>query len=365
MKEWNNPYNSFNSMKVLMWRQELEAIARQDFMPPVTVDTDPTNRCNYDCVFCNAFDYMQGRNQTLSESHLLKLADFYKEWGAHSTCIAGGGEPLLNPGLPAMLLRLYEHKIEPGVITNGSLLNDENIEILARTCRWIGISVDAASPSVYSQLKGINDDKFFNKVMENIAKLTKAVRRYPASNCEVAYKFLIHPLNAHEIHNAAKLAKSMGVNHFHARPVGWDNLTKTKDKKPPNFAPLIKGIEKQCRAAMKLEDASFQFFGVRHKFNPDMTRKVKFNRCWALPLLPTFGADGKVHLCFDMRGREDLILCNHSPDPREILEHWNTERHKSILKSIDPNNCPRCTFGTYNEIVEQVIMKDGMCKYFP
>ena len=32
-----------NSMKVLLWREQLEAIAAQRFLPPVTVDTDPTN----------------------------------------------------------------------------------------------------------------------------------------------------------------------------------------------------------------------------------------------------------------------------------------------------------------------------------
>ena len=43
----------------------------------------------------------------------------------------------------------------------------------------------------------------------------------------VAYKYLMQPLNALEIYDAAKLAKSIGVNDFHLRPVGWDNLTKT------------------------------------------------------------------------------------------------------------------------------------------
>ena len=50
MREWTNPYNPFNSMKVLIWREHLEGIVRQEFLPPVTADTDPTNLCNYNCI---------------------------------------------------------------------------------------------------------------------------------------------------------------------------------------------------------------------------------------------------------------------------------------------------------------------------
>ena len=56
MREWLNPWNPFNSAKVLLWRQHLEGCAKEDYLPPVTVDLDPSNRCNYDCKMCNASD---------------------------------------------------------------------------------------------------------------------------------------------------------------------------------------------------------------------------------------------------------------------------------------------------------------------
>lgn len=364
MREWTNPYNPFNSMKVLMWREQLEGIARQKFLPPVTVDTDPTNRCNYECTWCNAFDYMAGSKHTLSEAHLLKLADFYKEWGVYSTCIAGGGEPLLNPGLNSFLERLHQNGVEPGIITNGSVMTDEHIEVIARTCRWIGFSMDAGTPETYSKLKGIENKKFFNKVIENIGKLTKRIQEL-GTKCDIAYKFLLHPDNAREIFKAAELAKKLGVQDFHLRPVGWDNLAATRDKGSISFDNLMEDINKQISAAMALEDENFHFYGVRHKFDPQMKRKINFSRCWAPPLLATFGADGKCHLCFDMRGRKDLILCSHDPNPREILKVWGSQFHRDMIAKIDPKTCPRCTFGPYNEVIEQVFIKDGMCRYFP
>ena len=364
MREWKNPYNAFNSLKVLMWREHLEGIAKQEYLPPVTVDTDPTNRCNYNCIWCNAFEYMTEKKHMLSKEHLFKLADFYKEWGVRSTCVAGGGEPLLNPAVNDFLWRLNENRVEAGVITNGSLMTDKHIDAIARTCRWCGISMDAGKPDTYAKVKGIKDKKYFYKVIENIENLTRKVTELK-TNCDVAYKYLLHPLNASEIYEAARLAKSIGVKDFHLRPVGWDNLAATKNKGEISFEDVMEGINKQIDAAMELEDESFHVYGVRHKFNPDLKRKINYSRCWAPPLLATFGADGKCHLCFDMRGRKDLILCSHYPEPREILKVWGSKFHREMIENIDINKCPRCTFGPYNEVIEQVFIKDGMCRHFP
>jgi MoaA/NifB/PqqE/SkfB family radical SAM enzyme len=364
MKEWNNPYNSFNSMKVLLWREQLQAIADQDFMPPVIVDTDPSNRCNYNCIWCNAYEYMEGSKFDISPDHLRRLADFYAEWGVKASCVAGGGEPLMNKGLLQFLLDLKERNIEIGVITNGFLLDSEYADVMAKTCRWVGVSVDAGTAETYNCVKGIKLETAFDRVMGNIAVLA-AKTRMTNSSCDVCFKYLLHPINALELYEAAKLAKGLGVRDFQMRPVGWDNIRKTEGKGIDDFTPLLEKIDEQVEMALELEDEDFHFYGVRHKFRPDMKRKVGFKRCWALPLLLTFGADGNCHLCFDRRGDKNLIFCRHDPDPREVLKHWNTERHKKMLADIDVRKCPRCTFGPYNEVVENVFLRDGMCRNFP
>lgn len=373
MKEWNDPFNPFNSMKVLMWRRHLEHCAKRDFLTPVTVDVDPSNKCNFDCVFCNAYDMMNqpGETKIMPEDHLLRLADFLADWGKDtiegnpkSACVAGGGEPLTNPGTMAFLERMHLNNLECGLITNGSLLNDEMIEIVAKTCRWVGFSMDAASPATYSKIKGIKNEKIFNKVIENIRKLTRKIVDTGAVN-DVSYKYLVHPWNALEIYDAAKLAKEIGVRDFHLRPVGWINLTKTKNKERLNFKPLLKLIDDQIEKALELEDSRFHFYGVRHKFTEDMSPKKNFRKCWTIPLLPCFGADGWVHTCFDMRGKKELRMCQHYPDPYELERFWNTEEHRKLVDSIDVQKCPRCTFTVYNEAVEKAVIEDRMCYKFP
>jgi wyosine [tRNA(Phe)-imidazoG37] synthetase (radical SAM superfamily) len=369
MIEWSNPWNPFNSAKILLWKSHLEACANENYLPPISIDLDPANKCMYDCPHCNAYDMINEGGKIMSREHMIKLVDFLADWRdstqyktPNSACVSGGGEPYMNKNINALFERMNHHKMEIGIITTGFLLTNEDINIAAKTARWIGFSMDAAYNSTYKKVKGIKNDFAMSKVIENMKKLIKRINELN-TKCDVAYKFLLTPNNALEIYDSIKLAKEIGVKDFHLRPAGWDNLTKVKQK--PDYSKFIDDINKQIQEGMKLETKNFRVFGIRHKFNPDFSKKLNFSRCWAIPMLPTFGADGNVHVCFDMRGRKDLILCSHDPDPSEILKVWNTNFHKNIIRSINIEKCPRCTFGSYNEIIEKVIIDDCMCKLFP
>ncbi|GAH67985.1 unnamed protein product, partial [marine sediment metagenome] len=194
---------------------------------------------------------------------MLRLADFLKEWGVNSACVAGGGEPFMNKGMSTLLRRMHENGLESGVITNGSLLTNKDISTLAETCLWVGFSMDAATPRTYMNIKGIKNETLFGKVCENIMKL---VRESKDTKCSVAYKYLLIPENQYEIYAAVKLAKSLGVRDFHLRPVGWDNLTKTKGKE--DYSYDLESINEQIARGQKLETENFRVFGIRHKFNP-------------------------------------------------------------------------------------------------
>ena len=373
-KEWLSPYNPFNSAKVLMWQKHLEGCAKDNYLIPVSVDVDPSNRCNFNCKWCNAGGIIEDSHTDMSEKHLLDLADFIKGWGADtpegnpkSACVAGGGESLMNPATPAFLERMYENGLQNGLITNGSLITKQNLDIIAKSCRWIGISMDAGTPKTYNKIKFQNDtlsSAVFDYVCKNITKLAKRIDELGVQN-DLCFKFLLSPENYNEVYAAAKLAKSLGVKDFHLRPVGYKNLVGTKDFNVKYSKKMLAVIEKQMAEAMKLSDKNFRVYGITHKFNPDFSIMKKFSRCWAIPLIPTFSADGNVYLCFDMRGSEDTILCKHDTDVTEIARFWNTEAHKKIVRDIDVNKCPRCTFTAYNEIVETVIQNDSMCRMFP
>jgi sulfatase maturation enzyme AslB (radical SAM superfamily) len=358
-KEWTSPFNEFNSMKILYFKEHLKAITEGKFLPPVLIDTDPTNSCNFNCLWCNAKGFRKENAATLPKEHLIKLADFYKDWGVKSTCVAGGGEPMLNPGFAAFLQRLGKNGVKSGIISNGSLLNEENARAIAENSSWCGISVDAGSKDVFMKVKNVKDEQMFDRVINNIRNLVN-IKNQSGSKLEITYKYLLHPYNAQDIFRAAKLAKDLGMNTFHLRPVCWDNLYNQDHTEPINFSDYLETIEGQIEKARELEDESFRFYSVRHKFGEKFERKINFKKCLATPLVSTFGADGNVHLCFDVRGKKEWILCKHYPDPYEVLKVWGGPRHKKIIDSIELEKCPRCTFAPYNEAIEQAIIDDKM-----
>ena len=248
---------------------------------------------------CNAWKMINDSGADMTEEHMIKLVDFMADWRdstrhktPNSACIAGGGESFMNSNLVSLYDRMYHYGMEIGIITTGFIMREEHVEAIARTARWIGFSVDAATSKTYNKLKGLKQGDSFEKVKENIKRVVKRVRD-TNSKCDVAFKFLLTPDNALEIYSAIKLAKELGVHDFHLRPAGWDNLPNVIRR--PDYTGLVYKIDKQLVDGMKLESKDFHVYGVRHKFNPDFSRKVNFKRCWAIPMLPTFGADGNVH----------------------------------------------------------------------
>lgn len=370
MKEWEDRFNPFNSMKILRHWDRLVACAKEDYMIPLTVNVDPTNHCNFDCCFCNSDFIVKNSQETMTREHLMKLADFLGVWGSDrpeghpkSCYISGGGEPLLNPYTPDFIERLAQNGIQSAVITNGTFINYSKAIVMLKHCRWVGISVDAACNKTYNLMKGLPDKStVFDMVIEKIKDLVKA-REVLKSDCDIGFKFLLHPHNYKEVYAAAEMARDLGVNDFHLRPVRYVNFDKI-DASMINFKENLDFIDEQFEKVQTLNTDSFHVYGIRHKFNPDLSIKKSFKKCRAIPLEPTFSSDGRVHVCFDQRGNESLVLCNHYPDVAEITKVWNSDRHKELVRNIVVDNCPACTFSSYNETIEKAVMQDNMCINF-
>lgn len=363
MFEWKDKYNPFNSDKILVWREWLEGCAKADFLPPITIDIDPSGRCNLNCIWCNFADYNKECSKDIPTEHLLRIADFAAAWGVKSVHVLGGGEPLMNPGVKDLFLHLQQNGLQSSLITNGTLLTDELIDVILKTCRWVGISLDAGSSDTYMKVKGIGSDAIFGLVTNNIKKLCDRKKELK-SNCAVCAKYLMHPLNVKDIFKCALLVKYLGVDDFQIRPAGWENV-QNKNVTKFDFTPLLDIVNEQIEKTRGIESDTFHTYGVRHKFSVDMERKITYSKCIASPVTLVFGADGNCHVCGDRRGQKEFILCSHYPDVRNVLKYWNTEWHHDIIKSVRLEECPRCVLGPYHEIIEKVFIKDQMCRYFP
>jgi MoaA/NifB/PqqE/SkfB family radical SAM enzyme len=358
MHEWQDAINPYNSDKILLYREWLEGAASGNFLPPITANIDVSARCNINCKWCIASKSNDNRQEYLPTSHYVDIARFCKEWGVVSNCIGGGGDPFCNKdGVLALINECHTVGISNSVTTNGTLLDDEAIDTVAKKCRWLGVSVDAGTSKTYSELKGCKES-LFNTVTENILK-ARTIADKAKSNIEISYKFLLYPGNIHEIQEACLIAKESGAHQFFMRP--FTVYASTTDKDRQELADKRKIINAAIEKCMSHENKNFRVYAVRHKYNFDYKPKFNFSKCRAV-FSPVFMANGDFILCPERRGDPTLTLCKHYPDLQEVKKSWGSERHKQLLDAVKFSDCPKCNASKYNEIIEKVFIDDRMCR---
>lgn len=312
----------------------------------------------------------------------MQIADFLPHWNDHNdgvgaVCIAGGGEPLINPHTGKFIDRLVENGVEVGVVTNGTLI-DKFIEPLSK-CTWVGVSVDAGNPQTYDKYKrGKSLQASFKPVIENISKLVQ----YSKDHCTqlgldrpaygVSFKYLLYKDNMKEVLDAAKIAKQIGCKNIHFRPAGtpWDQIN--EDPNAIKFDPVMVTVfNNQIEVAIEeLDSPEFGVYGVTHKFDSQFKRANYFDKCYAIFMTAVFEppSDTKegftLGLCCDRRGDPKLELIHNCQDVMEIKLAWGSKAHWQMHDDIIVSKCPRCTYQPHNQIYEQVILKDSMTHKF-
>jgi MoaA/NifB/PqqE/SkfB family radical SAM enzyme len=354
IEEYRDEYNPFNKFKLLTWANYWRQFEKGSIPAPVAVSVDPVNRCNHKCIWCNSGYLLKQNKGIMSRAFLTDLAGFLSRWGVKSVCVGGGGESLLNPHTGEFIVNCSRKDgLEVAVVTNGSNI-DRFLDELS-LCRWVGVSVDAGSEQTYSKLH--------RPLSTNFAKLTNNIKRLARKNktnkdFELTYKFLMHPENINELYTAASLAKDLGANRFHARPVGevWFDLRYRR----LFSAEHLKTIKKQMDKISRLRSEDFKIYTIiSRNYTRTLEIKHSFSKCYAVFMTCVFQPNGVVSLCCDRRGYSSLNLCTLK-HPEEVLEHWGSKRHKNIAKNIKLKNCPRCTYSSHNEIYENVIKDDSM-----
>lgn len=350
-REWSSPYNSFNSYKGLLFRQQFDGIISGKFLPPIEVNIDPCNNCNLYCIWCNAKKIINRKEKVMmTTEHLLDLIEYCADWGVKAICFAGGGEPTLHPDLTLAFERCHELGLESAIITNGLFMDNDQLEKIAEHARWIGISVDSDCSEIYKKCKGIDR---FSEVIGNIKKLSDLDAR------EITLKYLIHPDNQYGIYNACKLAKDIGADCFHSRLISIRYLGEDEKNKFD-----YNEINKQVDLCQELNSNNFKVFTVKHKQEGKGNRRIGFDRCRASPLLCMFEADGTTSVCIDRKGEKEAILCKHD-NIETVRDIWGSNHHKKLLSAINPEkDCPKCTMNIYQELID-AYEQDLFCMNFP
>ena len=366
MREWDDPYNPFNSTKALVHAKRFQAIVDENYLPPVVVNLDVCGECNYHCPHCHHRSKQIGDKSLpeLSERLARTFPHFLSTWKIDGErplgcCIVGSkGDALLYRGLPKLLKELYFNGIEVGLVSNGYGYNDTLIEYAAHYCKFIGVSMDAGTDEAYRKVHGCPRDAF-HKVVGNLREICARIDRYGLRN-DVGYKFLVLPQSYHTLYQATELAKDIGCRYVQIRPADLPEKERAKID--------IDEVNRQIERAMDLnEPGRFEVVGVRHKFTNDFQKKLP-SYCYMTGLTVTITSDGKVWPCVDRRWDKKTLLadCGGHAGWSALRDAWGSARHIEIVHGIlNDGGCGplcniRCSNFGYDSLFRRVFLSDDM-----
>lgn len=147
-----------------------------------------TNGCNMHCMHC----YMAAGTMPLKTINVDKtiqlVHDLQKVYGSLEIVISGG-EPFTFKNLQKLLIAIKDNYII--LFTNGSLINEGNIDLLAECCDEVQISFEGVSKAVYESIRGIG----------NYDKVIHAIDLLKSKNIRIVLAITILPNTFEDIKN--------------------------------------------------------------------------------------------------------------------------------------------------------------------
>jgi len=184
---------------------------RKDINPslPRHIQIEPTVRCNLNCAFC---------------SRRLVIGDYARvdfpvdEFGKvlvqfpdlRSVRLQGLGEPLMHPGIEALLRKLKQRGVRTWLATNGTLLNRKTMrELVHEYVDDLAVSIDSPDRTVFSELRrGARLDD----VCEGVRALVKE-RPAGKRGTTVGINFVVSHRNYTRARALAALAADLKVDY--------------------------------------------------------------------------------------------------------------------------------------------------------
>jgi len=131
-----------------------------------------THRCNLRCIHCCAdADGVISDKKDLTTEESERVLDKLIEWNPEIIMLSGG-EPMLRKDFTELLIYLKKHyKGKIVISTNATLINDKNVNILAKCAYQIDISLDGIDEKTCSLVRGPG---VFGKVINSVKLLNHA-----------------------------------------------------------------------------------------------------------------------------------------------------------------------------------------------
>lgn len=200
--------------------------------------------CNMKCKFCYAtFEDMKVVKQ-LPKNEAFIILDKLKEAGLQKITFAGG-EPLLYKWIYDVIEYSKSIGLVTSIITNGSLLTDELLEMFKWKLDWVGISIDSLSELTNELIGRTNKEKI------NYYDLCFKIK-------DAGFKLKINTV----------------INSFNWYSYLGDFIDEVQPERWKVFQALrVEGQNDKEFNEIKVTDEQYKSFIDQHKLKEDMTKR--------------------------------------------------------------------------------------------
>ena len=287
-------------------------------------------------------------DEYISKETVFKVLNELSRFGVKAVEWTGGGSVECHPNYREIFKYANDLGIKQSLVTNGTLLDDTDIELI-KDFEWVRFSIDAASPEIWTKVKGVDAEDGYSTAIENIADL---ISKKKETNV-VGFSFVVCKENYKEIVSAAKLAKSIGCNNIRFSLA----LTPDGDK-------LFEGIWEECSdlitEAQKLKDDNFQVFSFANRINTLRCQEYS-EYCGYHHFVGVISPSGVYPCC---RLKDDARFNLGDLNKESFADIWFGEKRVNFIKSIE-EGCPfDCWMTDKNNFIQYLMDEDPMHKEF-
>ncbi|KPA16300.1 radical SAM protein [Candidatus Magnetomorum sp. HK-1] len=182
--------------------------------PPLQLNIEITNACNYDCLTCCRKEKLiEGKVTFIDQKILHKNIE---QINPEYVSIAGMGEPFLHPKIFDFLNFFMENRIKTSITTNGSTLSSYANNIVDSCLKVVTISIDSAISETYIKIRGKD---YLSLIIEGIQKINKIKKQKKKQFPQLSIHFVIQKNNYKEVDDIYEFAKQLNIKMLYYVPV--------------------------------------------------------------------------------------------------------------------------------------------------
>ncbi len=305
---------------------------------PHSVVLKMTNDCNLDCMYC----YVDHKNvQFIKKDYVEKLFDELMIYD-HQTacCVFHGGEPLIrykeiNEIIDLLKSKKYGSRISFDIQTNGTIMNEEIIQMIRNNNISLGISLDGPK-QIHDIYRTYKDGRgSFDNVINTIITLTK-------ENIRCGFLAVVCDKSLDHLVETVKWFSEMGITYIDIKPYFHSNneVTLTVDKYAEKMLELLTWLKDNPK---KICIREFEFFanaicGIK----PKKTSMCDKKNCWAGRDHLTMDCNGDIYICDRLLGHKGFVLGNIGNDHLDAILSNPLIRKFNSRKFEDVSECQVC-----------------------